>query len=550
MNDSKVWAYEQARNLFDRILRTGVPHTEYERVKNLFAESRGSEAQREFPVLDRVILFQTGYGPSGLPHIGTFGEVCRTSMVRLAFDYITQSQFLTKIICFSDDMDGFRSVPENVPNREMLSEYLGKPLTQVPDPFGEEASFGEYNNKRLCAFLDRFGFDYEFRSATQCYQSGRFNEKLLLALERFDDIQSVILPTLGGQGGDRSDSYSCFLPIDPKTGRVLQVPTLERNVSAGTIIFRDEYGLLVEVPVTDGHVKLQWKPDWAMRWAAFGIDYEMYGKDLIESATLSNKICKVLGGNPPTNYFYELFLDKDGKKISKSLGNGLSMEEWLRYGSTESLSYYMFQSPRSAKKLHFDVIPRAQDDYLNALRLFKEKPSEENPAWFVHHATMPANVTDISFALLMNLVAVSNSNDREVVLGFLKSYNITVDATLSGMVDCAINYYTDFVLPTKNYKMPTEEEGVHIMKLADALLHRTEHFDDPIQEQESLQSIVYQVGKDSGYTNLREWFKLLYQCLFGQEDGPRFGTFVAIYGIQRSVDLLESASIGLLANGN
>jgi lysyl-tRNA synthetase class 1 len=355
----------------------------------LLASGRAAEALAAHPSLARPVIFETGYGPSGLPHIGTFQEVARTTMVRTAFRALTADAWATELICFSDDMDGLRKVPDNVPNHQMLMEDLHKPLTEVRDPFGEHDSFGRHNNARLRAFLDRFGFDYTFLSSTDCYRSGRFDETLRRALERFDDIQAVMLPTLGPE---RRATYSPFLPISPSSGKVLQVPTLERDAARGTIVFEDEDGTRVETPVTGGRVKLQWKPDWAMRWAALGVDYEMSGKDLIDSVKASSRICKALGGEPPEGFNYELFLDQNGEKISKSKGNGLSMEDWLRYGAPESLAYYVFGSPRSAKRLHFDVIPRAADEYLQQLEAFpKQEPDKqlENPVWHVHAGSPP-----------------------------------------------------------------------------------------------------------------------------------------------------------------
>ncbi|HYF23631.1 MAG TPA: lysine--tRNA ligase, partial [Caulobacteraceae bacterium] len=352
--DARAWPFEQARNLLARVIRLRLPESERAEATRLIADGKADEAVKAWPNLARPVIFETGYGPSGLPHIGTFQEVARTTMVRTAFRALTGDAVPTRLICFSDDMDGLRKVPDNIPNAGVLHEDLHKPLTVVRDPFGEHDSFGGHNNARLRAFLDGFGFEYEFFSATECYRSGRFDAVLLKALERFDDIQAVMLPTLGPE---RRATYSCFLPISPTTGKVLQVPTLERNLERGTIVFEDEDGNRVEQAVTGGRVKMQWKPDWAMRWAALGVDYEMSGKDLIDSVKASSKICRVLGGEPPEGFNYELFLDENGQKISKSKGNGLTMEEWLRYGAPESLAYYVFQSPKSAKKLYFDVIP-------------------------------------------------------------------------------------------------------------------------------------------------------------------------------------------------
>ncbi|MBT7942021.1 MAG: lysine--tRNA ligase, partial [Alphaproteobacteria bacterium] len=328
------------------------------------------------------VLFETGYGPSGLPHIGTFGEVARTSMVRHAFHQL--SDLPTKLFAFSDDMDGLRKVPDNIPNKEMVEQHLGKPLTQIPDPFGTHESFGHHNNARLQAFLDDFGFDYEFKSSTDYYKGGLFDDMLLKVLAEYDKIINVVLPTLGNE---RRATYSPFLPVCKKTGTVLQAPVIQRNVEAGTIVYEDEDGTKIETPVTGGHCKLQWKADWGMRWAGLSVDYEMSGKDLIDSVKLSSKICRILGCTPPQNLTYELFLDDNGEKISKSRGNGLAVEEWLRYAPPESLSLFMYQKPKTAKRLYFDVIPRNVDDYLTHVEKFESQEDAkklDSPAWHIH----------------------------------------------------------------------------------------------------------------------------------------------------------------------
>src|SRR5579875_3031955 len=402
-HDARSWPFEQARNLLARVLRVRLGEEERHEAARLFAEDRAGEAVQRLPVLSATpVRLETGYGPSGLPHLGTFQEVLRTTMVRQAFRALTEDRISTELICFSDDMDGLRKAPPNIPHQDWLEEDMGKPLTAVRDPFEEESSFGAHNNARLRRLLDHFGFDYRFQSSTEAYRSGVFDAKLRLALERFDDIQAVMLPTLGP---DRRATYSPFLPISPKTGRVLPVPTLERDVARGTIVFADEDGTRTEVPVTGGHVKLQWKPDWAMRWAALDVDYEMSGKDLIDSVKLSTRICKVLGGAPPEGFNYELFLDAEGAKISKSKGNGLTMEEWLRYGAPESLAYYLFQSPKSAKRLHFDVIPKAADEYLQSLDAYPGQDAAkrvDNPVWHVHGGE-PPDAPPVGFGLLLNL---------------------------------------------------------------------------------------------------------------------------------------------------
>jgi lysyl-tRNA synthetase class 1 len=545
---ARAWPFEQARALLARVvkLRLADP-ADRDAALALIAKGEAASAVAKFPALiARPVLLETGYGPSGLPHIGTFGEVARTTMVRTAFRALTEDALPTQLICFSDDMDGLRKAPDNVPNREMLLEDLGKPLTVVRDPFGTHASFGAHNNARLRAFLDAFGFDYDFRSSTQAYRSGVFDATLLLALERFDAIQAVMLPTLGP---DRRATYSPFLPISPKTGRVLQVPTLERHVDRGTIVFTDEDGTLTEVPVTGGAVKLQWKPDWAMRWAALGIDYEMAGKDLIDSVKASSRICTALGGVPPEGFNYELFLDQNGEKISKSKGNGLTMEDWMRYGAPESLAYYMFQSPRSAKRLFFDVIPKAADEYLQQLDAVQGQAPDkaiDNPVWHVHAGHPPHQGSPVSFSLLLNLVSAANASDKAILWGFLSQYapGATPESQplLDRLAEFALNYYEDFVRPTKRFRAPSDQERAAL----EDLKVRLTALPSGCKDAELIQAEVYEAGKAAGFEPLRIWFTALYEVLLGQSQGPRFGSFVAIFGLDRSLALMEQALSGQL----
>ena len=491
------------------------------------------------------VLFETGYGPSGLPHIGTFGEVARTTMVRNAFAQL--SDMPTRLFAFSDDFDGLRKVPANVPKQEMMAEHLGKPLTQVPDPFEKYESFAHHNNARLRAFLDEFGFDYDFKSSTEEYSSGRFDDALLQVLRHFDDILGIILPTLGEE---RQATYSPFLPVSPSTGRVLQVPVEGRDEDAGTIVFTDEDGKRVELPVTSGHCKLQWKVDWAMRWYAQRVDYEMSGKDLIDSVRLSSRICRVLGNPPPHTMIYELFLDEEGRKISKSLGNGLSIEEWLRYAPTESLSHFMFKQPGTAKRLYFGVIPRTIDEYLKDLRIYPDQKPEkqfDNPAWHIHGGELPPPEAEISYDLLLNLVSVCG-NDREVLVGFLQRYFPHIDFDnqpfLSKLVDRALNYFEDFVAPTIQHRLPTEAETAALEQL---ITEFESLGDNP--DPKDIQGHLYEVGKSHfGKDHLRDWFKSVYQVLLGQDSGPRMGSFVAIYGVPETIALMRKALAGDLVD--
>jgi lysyl-tRNA synthetase, class I len=538
--EARSWPFEQARATIARVLRVRLPdRADQEAAKALIDAGKADEAVKAYPALAKAVIFETGYGPSGLPHLGTFGEVARTTMVRQAFRALVDDHIPTRLIAFSDDMDGLRKVPDNIENKQPLIEDLGKPLTIVRDPFGTHDSFGAHNNARLRAFLDGFGFEYEFVSSTDCYKSGLFDQVLLTALERFDAIQKVMLPTLGEE---RRATYSPFLPISPTTGRVLQVPTLERNVEKGAIVFEDEDGSRAEVPVTGGHVKMQWKPDWAMRWTALGIDYEMSGKDLIDSVKASGAICKALGGVPPEGFNYELFLDENNQKISKSKGNGLSMEDWLRYGAPESLSYYMFQSPKSAKKLYFDVIPKATDEYLQQLDAYgRQEPAKQldNPVWHIHSGQPPEQGSPVSFSLMLNLVSAADASTKEILWGFLSRYipgaTPQSQPLLDRLAGYAINYYEDFVKPTKTFRAPTDQERAAMLDL----LAKLKAMPAGTQDAELIQNEVFEVGKTHGFDPLRAWFQALYEVLLGQSQGPRFGSFAAIFGIDRTVALIE-----------
>ncbi len=512
---AKAWPFEEARRILKR----------YEKA----------------PPEKGFVLFETGYGPSGLPHIGTFGEVLRTSMVRRAFEVI--SDIPTKLISFSDDMDGLRKVPDNVPNPEMLAEHLQKPLTSVPDPFGEFESFGHHNNAMLRRFLDTFGFDYEFQSARDFYRSGRFDETLLLAAERYDALMEVMLASLREE---RQQTYSIFLPISPTSGRVLYVPLRQINGKTGEITFEDEDGTEVTLPVTGGNVKLQWKPDFGARWAALGVDFEPYGKEHAPNTPIYSKICRILGGTPPEVFTYELFLDEIGQKISKSKGNGLSIDEWLTYAATDSLSYYMYLKPKTAKRLSWDVIPKAVDEYHQQLRAYAEQEPEkqlENPVFHIHGADVPASDMVVPFAMLLNLASVSGAEDKERLWGFIRRYAPGASPEENPQLDAAagyaVKYYEDFVKPAKTYRAP---DGTERAAMED-LLARLRAWDGGLDAEE-LQSMVFSVGKDHGFEPLRDWFKALYEVLLGASQGPRFGGFIALYGIHESIALIEAGLAG------
>src|SRR6185312_6600528 len=512
---SNAWPFEQAKAIVARLKKT--PKDE--------------------------VLFETGYGPSGLPHIGTFGEVARTTMVRHAFRVLTEDKVKTRLIAFSDDMDGLRKVPDNVPNRELLEKHLGQPLTTVPDPFGTHPSFGAHNNARLRAFLDTFGFDYEFASSTDYYRSGKFDAALTRMLERLEKVMEIMLPSLREE---RAASYSLYVPI------------LAHDASAGTISYDDpETKERITLPVTGGHCKLQWKPDWAMRWVALGVDYEMAGKDLIDSVKLSGRICAALGGAPPEGFNYELFLDEKGQKISKSKGNGLTIDEWLRYASPESLSLFMYREPKAAKRLHFDVIPRHVDEYQQFLEAYERQDLKQqlsNPVWHIHAGSPPKPDMPISFSMLLTLVASSNAENAETLWGFIGRYRPGVTPQthpkFDALVRYAIHYFRDFVLPQKRFREPSESERAALLDLREALAQLPAG-----ASTEDIQQVVYEVGRREPFLDKTgkiktkdgkpgvalDWFNMLYQVLLGQEKGPRFGSFVAVYGLKNTVDMIDGA---------
>ncbi len=494
-------------------------------------KDRGSSLEKK-----GKIILQTGYGPSGLPHIGTFTEVVRTTMMANAISHIIDIP--TEIITFSDDMDGLRKIPENIPNSEILKRNLNKPLTSIPDPFKKYSSFGEHNNEMLKIFLNKFNFNYNFKSSTQLYKSGKFNDALILVLNKYQEIMNIIIPTLGKE---RQKTYSPFLPICPETGKVLEIPMLEVIKEKNKIVF-DNNGKKIESSILDGNCKLQWKVDWAMRWYALDVDYEMYGKDLIESAIISSKICKVLGKMNPNGLSYELFLDEKGEKISKSKGNGIKIEEWLKYASPESLSLFMYQNPKRAKKLYSAVVPKAVDEYLSFIEKYKTQDISQrllNPVWHVHNSKPPTENFIMPFSMLLNLVGTSNASSKDVLWKFVKKYkkniNISEYPIFDKLVEYAIRYYNDVIKNKKKFRKPNEKEKNALTELINSLKDCKEDMDP-----EAIQTIVYSVGKKMGYKdNLREWFKIIYEVIFGDQEGPRMGFFISFFGIKETIDLIK-----------
>ena len=537
---SKAWPFDEARKVLKR-LKGKLPEKGY-------------------------VLFETGYGPSGLPHIGTFGEVARTAMIQHAFEVISGMQ--TKLVSFSDDLDGMRKVPGNVPNQEMMQDFLQRPLTDVPDPFGTHDSFGAHNNAMLCRFLDTFGFEYDFYSSTEYYRSGAFDEVLLRAVEKYDEIMEVMLASLREE---RQKSYSIFLPISPKTGRVLYVPMKSVNKEDGTITFDDEDGAETTLRVTGGNVKLQWKPDFGARWSALNVDFEMYGKDHSTNTHIYDKICRILGAPAPSHFFYELFLDENGEKISKSKGNGVSIDQWLTYASSESLSYFMYQKPGTAKRMHFDVIPKAVDEYHQQLRAYHTqdvKAQLNNPVYHIHKGKVPVSDMVIPFAMLLNLASVSSAETKDAMWGFINKYAPEASPETNPVMDnaagFAVRYYHDFVKPSKVFRSPSEQERAALSDLAAGLasidtaksMIDKKNFDmgkDPVDltnysllDGDDLQSLVFAVGKNHKFENLRDWFQAIYEVLLGASQGPRFGGFISLYGVNETIELINNGLDGKL----
>ena len=510
LDKTSAWPFVEAK----KILRD----------KKIFIEKKGK------------IVLQTGYGPSGLPHIGTFGEVARTSMLVNALNHLTDLP--KEIITFSDDMDGLRKIPDNVPNKEILKKNLHKPLTNIPDPFKKYNSFGEHNNEMLKIFLDKFNFKYNFKSSTSLYKSGFFNSTLQIILENYQGVMDIIIPTLGKE---RQKTYSPFLPICPETGVVLEIPVIEIIKEKSKIVF-DNNGKKLEASILDGNCKLQWKVDWAMRWYALDVDFEMYGKDLIESAIVSSKIIKLMGKKNPSGFAYELFLDEKGEKISKSKGNGITIDQWLEYASPESLSLFMYQNPKRAKKLYKEIVPKAVDEYLDCIEKAKNQSQLQllmNPVWHVHNGKIPIEEMIMTFSMLLNLVEASNAETKDLLWKFVKKYKKNISEKnfpiFDDLISYAIKYFNDVIKQKKNYKKPNLNEK----KALEALIKTLDSCNDKMSP-EDIQTLIYSTGKKNGYEeNLRDWFKLIYEVVFGDENGPRMGFFISFFGVNETKKLIE-----------
>jgi lysyl-tRNA synthetase class 1 len=488
-------------------------------------------------------LFETGYGPSGLPHIGTFGEVVRTLFVKHAFECLAPN-IPTKLICVSDDMDGLRKVPSNIPNQNQVEKYLKQPLTSVIDPFEETSSYGEYMNMKLKSFLDFFSFDYEFISATENYKSGKFNNTMLLVAKNYEQIMKIMLPTLGE---DRRKTYSPFMPIDSSTNHVLENGVKSIDAQKNTLQYADQSNQEQEISIENGCCKLQWKVDFGARWFDFGVDFEIFGKDHLANEKIYKSICKSLGGTPPVTFCYEMFLSEDGAKISKSSGNGISVEDWLKYAPKESLALYMFQKPQTAKRLHFDVIPKAMDEYLSFLKSYHKATQEDqkisNPVFHIHFSNVPNNLEfDINYSLLINLASACNPENEDILWEFIEKYQKNLDKNnspiLSKMVKCAINYYNDFIKPNKHYHSPSHIETKAILQLSDNL----KIWKEQNEPNNNLSNVVFDTARENGYDKktMKNWFNLLYKTLLGQNEGPRINSFIEIYGIDNFISLVQN----------
>jgi lysyl-tRNA synthetase class 1 len=494
---------------------------------------------------DKPVTFETGFGPSGLPHIGTFAEVARTTWVQRAFEHL--SGWETRLIAFSDDMDGLRKVPLNMPQPDMLAEHLGKPLCYIPDPFGQDESYSAHMNRKLQEFLDAYGFTYQFQSSQEAYERGDFDEGLAILLQKVEQVRAIILPTLGQ---DKRADWSPFFPICQKCGRIYSTRVIGYHPEDNTIDYVCDQpigsaagcGDKNTISILGGQVKVGWKVDWALRWYAYDVGYEMYGKDLIDSARLSGQITRLMSKQPPNGFFYEMFLDEEGRKISKSVGKGLTVNGWVSYAPLESLLHYLFQNPRRAKRLFWDVVPKSVDDYLADLRQYPSLDETKKPDQAIWHIfnlgrNVPAYDAGINFSLVNNLVSALGTDQAELTYEYLKRYDPSTanhEDMVRDLVQKSINYYRDFILPGKQYRLPTEAER----QLLQAARDRLSNFES--DDENDLQTIPFDIARENDIPPAKV-FQAFYQVVLGQERGPRFGTFARLVGKEKLLLLLDKA---------
>ena len=511
------------------------------------------EAQRIIDRLGKIgktsVTAETGYGPSGLPHIGTFGEVARTSFVLQALKTLAP-RIDSRIIAFSDDMDGLREVPRNLPNAEMLKEHLGKPLTSIPDPFGKEKSFAHYMNHRLREFLDSFGFEYTFASSTEQYASGVFDEGLRRVMAHYEPISELFKATIAEE---KRAAWSPFFPVCENCGRVYstRVTALDRDnftVSyACDAPLSGKYaacGHIGTASILSGGCKLGWKVDWALRWYSLGIDYEMHGEDLLESARLSSKIVKIIGGEPPELFKYELFLDEKGKKISKKIGNGISIEQWLRFAPVDSLLYIMYMKPQQAKKMGLTILPEIVDQYLELVAGYDG--AEDSPVPFITrlskggHADKLGSQKIVTYSLIIELILALNHDDPRMVRDYLLKYQPDIAGNVAyyeSLIVNALAYYREVLLPGRTAESADHQLDAAIVVLRDELARRAAAGTEP--DADELQTAVFQVAKDRD-VKMKDWFRTLYRVFLGQSQGPRIGSFIALLGYRTCIERLEA----------
>ena len=519
-----LWPYEEARKLVDR-------------------------AQGYQP--GRPVIFESGFGPSGLPHLGTMCEVLRPAYVRRALENVGDGR-PARLIVFIDDIDGLRKVPESVPHRDEWKRYLGQPVARIPDPFGCCKSFADHMIDLLSKFLAPVEVDLELARASEMYASGRFDDALKLMLDKREDIIRVITPTLREEN---RAGWSPFMPICPACGQVNSTRVVAYHPDRAAVEFSCERdfggahgcGHRAEQSVLGGNAKVGWKVDWALRWYVLKVDYELYGKDLIDSARLSGQILRLLGGKPPIGFPFEMFLDEEGHKISKSVGRGVTVDDWQRYAPIEVLKYFLLLSPRRARKLFIETIPQYVDEYLDALREYARADNVEarrNMALeFVLQSRSSRRFdSSLTYSMTMNLVAALGSSDRDLIWKYLTRYDpaIAGDAETEALgrtlMDCALNYYADFIEPTKKRYAPNNSEREQLKKLIEFLEANPDAPGDEIEKK------IYDLGREY-YPKPGNIFPLLYRVLLGQDRGPRLGAFIRLATPARVVELLNASLV-------